>query len=593
MRRAFALTSSAAAIGACALLVGIAGAVGLTPGALRATSPRLAPLTGSPLPGAELVTVTDHSFDATWPTQKTADTTVCVGTAPDRQSCQRQEQATSFHYAEVNGLAPGTRYFYTLRSAGTDIAPSPTNPGTFRTLTPPPGRHLFDFALLSDIHIGEQCSGTAFTAPLANQSLPPCFSDGDYAAQMAQAAVQEIKARGIGLLVVSADITSDASYDQAQQAKAILTQAGASVDITRGNHDRPGQHPGDARCGHDHDCLRAVFFPARPPGRIYYSFDHNGYHFVVLDSNDAQGTGDLTDQAQNAFLERDLNRHRATKTFIVFHEPVAEYADTAAVPPVVFGVAPNRGGTQFLALMRRFPNVVGVLNSHTHRNFVAYSPQTGARLPYIENGAEKEYPGGYGVFHVYSGGYTRNFYRPRNCDFCRQWTETTRGEYAGLYPLYILGPLSTRNFTHVYDCPVPTPPPSLPGDDSLLQSTDFSTACPRQAPGAGGHHTTRRPIHHRSRIRLSVEPRRVPAGVRIRYCFRATTTIRRIHRAVAGARIRFAATGARTNARGVACIVKRLQSPGRHRAVVTKSGLASGTTIVTATRRRQPPRFTG
>ena len=55
----------------------------------------------------------------------------------------------------------------------------------------------------------------------------------------------------------------------------------------------------------------------------------------------------------------------------------------------------------------------------------------------------------------------RTFHRLA-CQFCRQWIETTRNEYNGLYPSYTLGSLSARNFVHLDDCDQPTPPNSLP-----------------------------------------------------------------------------------------------------------------------------------
>lgn len=86
----------------------------------------------------------------------------------------------------------------------------------------------------------------------------------------------------------------------------------------------------------------------------------------------------------------------------------------------------------------------------------------------IENGASKEYPGGYSVFDVYEGGYTRSYVRPKECAFCREWTQTTSAEFFGLAPQYLLGSVGTRNFTHVYGCDAKLPPPSLPGTESLV-----------------------------------------------------------------------------------------------------------------------------
>jgi hypothetical protein len=434
-------------------------------------------------PDAELVTVTSRGFIATWTTAAPSDTTVCVGAPRSTPRCETQEVNTRFHYAKVTGLEPGTRYAYSLRSAGNAQLASATNPGTFTTLQRPPGRFLFEFAILSDTHIGEKCSGTATTQPVLG-SVPPCFSSSGppYAATMTGAAVDELNHRGVGLALLIADNTSHGKHEEAVELHRILERFSGRAYLARGSHDRAGQNPADPRCGAENDCFKAILFPDRPPGRIFYSRNYRGYHFVALDSAASDGTGHLNAE-QLAFLERDLEEARAAKrkTFIFFHHPVSEYTTTTAIPPVVFGVRPDRGGREFIELIARFPNVVGVLNSHTHRNYVSYSPDTGFEVPYIENGAVKEYPGGYGLVRVHEGGYVRNFYR-LSCEFCREWTSTTRDQYFGLYPLYTLGTLSARNFTHVYDCGVPTPPPSPPTGDVSAIGGDTAAAC----RGSGG-----------------------------------------------------------------------------------------------------------
>ena len=102
-------------------------------------------------------------------------------------------------------------------------------------------------------------------------------------------------------------------------------------------------------------------------------------------------------------------------------------------------------------------------------------------------------------------------------------------------------------------------------------------------------HFVRRPPR---RIRLRVAPRRVAAGTRRRFVFRATVLVRGRRRAVRGATIRFAGRRARTDRRGRASIVRRLHRPGRHRARATRSGLRRGTASVRVLRVRAPG-FTG
>ena len=417
---------------------------------------------------AELVTVTTHGAAATWVTSQPADTTVCWGRASVAERCRTEEASAPYHHAEIDGLEPGTRYAYELRSAGTAEPPGLASPGSFTTLTPPGGRHLFDFALMNDTHVGEGCAGTAFNEPLLGSSVPPCFSAPDYAGRMDAAMVREISARHIPLTIVNGDVSAEAQPAQLGEARRIFGALPGTVLLARGNHDRVHDDPAHASCGADHDCFRAAFYPGRKPGRIFRSTSLHGYHFVMLDSVKGSSTGDLTDAAQNAWLAKDLARHRSEPTFIFFHHPASEYADTFQEEPVVFGVPPQNGGTRFLDTVAANPQIVGVLQAHTHRNFNSYALKAGNRTPFIENGTSKEYPGGYSVFSVYQRGYTRSYFRPRDCAFCREWTETTRQEYFGLAQHYLLGSLGTRNFSHVYGCPAQIPAMSLPGEESLL-----------------------------------------------------------------------------------------------------------------------------
>ncbi|HEX2030735.1 MAG TPA: metallophosphoesterase family protein [Actinomycetota bacterium] len=417
---------------------------------------------GAPL-NVELVTVSDSSFTVTWLTCDAegsplpSDTTVSYGSSPNPLSWTtvRLEEEVAFHHAEVEGLEAGRTYFYQVSSDGLPGRYDRYHPGSFTTLTPPPGRLLFSFAVLADVHIGEDTSGLATSTPFP---FPPGYSAEDYAEAMATAAVQEINARGIALTVLSADNTSHAKLREVLDAKAILDGLVGPYLVARGAHDRPSEPA--AVCRPDGDCFREVFFPRRKPGHIFYGERFGGYDVIALDSVDlATGTGEISDQ-QLAWLEQRLERGRADgrPAVIFFHHPVSEWSTTLAIPPAVFGVN-QQDAQEFLRTIAPY-DVRLVINAHTHRNWISYSPWTG-RMPILEVGPSKEYPGGYSMIRVYEGGFLRTFHR-LGCGFCRRWIETTRWQYLGQYPHYTTGSLRDRNFVHRFDRPDVPGVPSLP-----------------------------------------------------------------------------------------------------------------------------------
>ena len=77
------------------------------------------------------------------------------------------------------------------------------------------------------------------------------------------------------------------------------------------------------------------------------------------------------------------------------------------------------------------------------------------------------------------------------------------------------------------------------------------------------------PAAHRPAIHLTVTPRRVTAGSRVRFVFRVSSHAIRCRRRVL---VRFAGGRVRTNRSGYAALVRRLRHAGRRRAVATRAG---------------------
>lgn len=442
------------------LRVGALGAGGLLGGgaALRAaTDPafgQAAALAGGLR--SELITVTPTGFACWWATSSPGDTQVLVRGPGQDGVVATLERDTRVHVARIEGLEPGREYRYELRSGGRRVPENDAHTGVVTTLRRPAGRLLATIAVLNDIHVGEGCSGTI------SGDFPPCFKSQDYAIRMTNASVRAIRRLRPDLLLVNGDLTDRGRPDEVRHALAVLRRARVPLALTRGNHDR--RFDG---CGEDGDCLRMQAFGDRPAGAHALSWSRDvgpGLTVIGLDSCDpdsGRGRLDLGDQV--SFLDRELTRAGAAgrRALVAFHHPVTTYAIGTALPPFLFGVDPDRGGRDVLGVLARHRHVALVLHGHTHRNLVSYDDAIGPRLPFLENGAAKEYPAGYAVLRFYEDGFTREFHRPDE-PFVREWVHTSARQVYGRQPEYTRGPRSSRGFTHLYGRRGFQPAPSLP-----------------------------------------------------------------------------------------------------------------------------------
>ena len=411
----------------------------------------------------ELVTVTERGFAAWWRTDGPADTTIRFGREGERLRELTLERGVEVHAAAVGGLRPGATYRYELVSNGRRFGESTENPGRFRTLESPGGRVLARVAVINDLHVGEACSGTGTT--LGGQSVPPCFSAPKYAARMVAASVRAIRAVKPDLVIANGDLTDRGRPQEILSALRLLRALKVPVLLTRGNHDRV--LPGADGCGADGDCLRTFGFPGRGVGDHALTTSRRvgrRLQVIGLDSCDPQsGEGRLDLGGQIEFLDRELAlaERRGRRAIVAFHHPVTSAAISTAIPPVTFGVGPEQGGRDCLDVIARHPNVSLVLHGHTHRNYVSYDEQNLDGPPFLENGAVKEYPGGFGLLTLREGGLTRTFHRMTE-PFCREWNRTSAEQYHGRHPMYTLGPLSARAFVATGDGRR-RPPPTVDG----------------------------------------------------------------------------------------------------------------------------------
>ncbi|MDX8150572.1 metallophosphoesterase [Patulibacter brassicae] len=398
----------------------------------------------------ELVTVTDTAFAAWWWTAEPADTTVRLtpleGPDAGRTRTLRLEERTQVHVARVGDLTPGRRYGYELWSGGrrVSLGSSAADPGTFRTLQPPPGRRLATIALLNDLHVGERCSGTVTDA--LGPSLPPCYSADtypDYAHRMLDAAIGELHDLPIDLVVANGDLSHGGGEEDVRRALAQLRRLQRPLLVTRGNHDK---RQAAGTCAVDGDCLREQAFPEQPAGSsTLLSVERVGDRVAVvgLDSWDARTRQpSLLHGDQPAWLDRQLAvlRGEGRDVVVAFHHPLLVAGQ---------GVAADQGADAVLAVLARHPHVRLVVHGHTHANALQFHGPTGRRVPFLQNGATKEYPAGYALLHVHEDGIVRTFHRPVTA-WTRTWTATSARQVWGLHPSITRGSIETRAFVHRY-----------------------------------------------------------------------------------------------------------------------------------------------
>jgi 3',5'-cyclic-AMP phosphodiesterase len=170
-------------------------------------------------------------------------------------------------------------------------------------------------------------------------------------------------------------------YDKTEQ------DLGVKVYHTVGNHDVLGIYPASG-IAQDDPLYGKKLFEQRF-GKLYYSFDHKGHHFIVLDSigitPDRAYEGRI-DAAQLQWLTADLAALApGTPVIVSVHIPlvtaIEAYLPEPTAAPAHHGLS-VANAKQVLDLFAGH-NVLGVLQGHTHVNEVVQWKG----VPYITSGA--------------------------------------------------------------------------------------------------------------------------------------------------------------------------------------------------------------
>jgi hypothetical protein len=461
----------------------------------------------------ELVTLTETSMIVTWvtgdptlpdevgrPAPVPADSSVLLGTSPaTMREVFFDGTASPYHYAEITGLEPGQTYFFVARSGAVAATPSvsaygspigtsalaqgPSGPFSFVTPQPPPGRFLFSIVLCNALHLGETVAGLATTQH--GLEIPPGIRQREgeppYAEVMARALAAEGRERGAHLLLAAGDISSEASSIDIVTAKSFLDgfgDLGSDYLVARGNHDRPHTGAGSAACasvpGSDgyHDCFADAFFPAGP---TWFQNEIGGLRILGLDTYDTIGPGSgngIMSAAQMDDVRTSLAADPDQPTLVFGHHPVSLESSATTIEPIIFDLDQAQA-RELEAMYAASPGVFLHHAAHTHRNKRTLAPGA-PNVVFQEVSAVKEYPGGFHLLRVHSGGYALNFHKFRS-PMAQEWAERSRPEYGGASPFYVFGNTADRNSVRALDLSGLTAPTGPPASVSELGGVGAAT----------------------------------------------------------------------------------------------------------------------
>jgi 3',5'-cyclic-AMP phosphodiesterase len=235
-----------------------------------------------------------------------------------------------------------------------------------------PVREPFTFLFVTDAHLQPELNGVVGTemAFKKGRTIKADFAinGGDHVFD----ALGVPKQRALSLFEM---------YDKAEQ------DLGLKLYHTIGNHDVLGVYPASGVSEDDPLYGKKLF--EQQFGKLYYSFDHKGHHFVVLDS-----IGITADRAYEGRVDADQLKWLAadlaalpvgTPVIVSVHIPLVtsflSYVPEAPVPPPHHSLS-VANANEVLDLFAGH-NVIGVLQGHIHIN----EQVLWKGVPYVTSGA--------------------------------------------------------------------------------------------------------------------------------------------------------------------------------------------------------------
>lgn len=242
-------------------------------------------------------------------------------------------------------------------------------------------------------------------------------------------------------ILATGDIASQQTRAAMLKARDLMDSLGVPYYPMGGNHDFVLE---DSRAW-----FLEAFASRLPAPRTFYSFDHKGLHFVVLDpwwmwtddslnpvseaavaeklDKDISGARWALPPDQFVWLENDLKHHASTPTIIAVHYPPIPVPVRLKFPGFKDSGYLNNGAL-LMERLSAYPQVKAVFCGHAHVNYVEYSHG----IPQITTGALPEYPSEYREIQVFEDRlevYTRSLSNPEFAERSKVPSRVvTRGE---------------------------------------------------------------------------------------------------------------------------------------------------------------------
>lgn len=342
------------------------------------------------------------------------DTSVTLHVTPDDPELAVRVQT-------VEGLAPDTDHQIEVDVDDAEAI-------SVHTLATPTGRLRGVFATVNDVHFGETVAGQIddselgplrFTAP----------GDDPYPEVMNRSAVSEIAALDPAAVIVKGDLTLDGTPEEfAAFEQCFRPTFGERLHVVRGNHDayrHQDLYSGDQR------------------------IELDGLTIALLDTAIPGATTGMIGAAQIEWLDA-LAEQSTQRVMVLGHHQqwiggTSAEAHEAKRSDDYFGLHPD-ASDRLDEVCARQTSIIAYAAGHTHRHRVRHMAH--AKIPSIEVGCTKDFPGTWAEYRVYDGGVMQVVHRMSTPE-ALAWSEPCRSLYADFgidYSTYALGTLADRCF---------------------------------------------------------------------------------------------------------------------------------------------------